>query len=150
MPDKPVKHAVAAAIYREGASDEILAVQRPDEPGEELPGIWGLPATTLMPDEAPEQAILRLGREKIGVQLGDIEFISEGWQEREHYVLHLSLYRARILAGEPAVRARPHDEANRTYYVDCRWMPPDGLLEGARRGSLCCQLLTGRYQPPSD
>lgn len=59
--DQQARHAVAAAVRRDDGL--ILAVLRPDEPGEELPGVWGLPAVTLRDGESPEDGVRRLGRE---------------------------------------------------------------------------------------
>ena len=56
-----VRRAVAAAVRRDDGL--ILVVLRPDEPGEELPGVWGLPAVTLRDGESPEDGVRRLGRE---------------------------------------------------------------------------------------
>jgi ADP-ribose pyrophosphatase YjhB (NUDIX family) len=41
----------------------VLAVKRPNEPDEELPGVWGLPATTLRDGESPAVAVVRIGSE---------------------------------------------------------------------------------------
>ena len=60
----------------------MLAVLRPDEPGEELPGVWGLPAVTLRTDESPEEGLGRLGREKLGIELPRLRRLAEGEQSR--------------------------------------------------------------------
>ncbi len=64
---KPIKNAVAFVIYSPDGT-KILAVQRPFN-DENLPGIWGLPAGSLKENESYEEAVLRAGREKLGVQL---------------------------------------------------------------------------------
>lgn len=49
--------------------DQILAIRRPDD-DHELPGIWGLPAGTCRGQETAEDVIARIGRDRLGVQLG--------------------------------------------------------------------------------
>src|SRR5438105_3870406 len=62
---KPRKHSVAV-IVSNGLS--ILAIRRPDD-DDELPGIWGLPAGTCVNEETVADVIMRIGREKLGVEL---------------------------------------------------------------------------------
>ena len=55
-----------ALIIRNG--DRILTVRRPDD-DEELPGIWGLPAGSFEGTETLEDVVVRIGRDKLGVEL---------------------------------------------------------------------------------
>ena len=127
--------AVAAAVWRHGL---VLAVRRPDEPGEELPGVWGLPATTLRAGEPPEAGVRRLGREKLGVALTPLRAVGEGEQPRTDYTLRMTVYEA-SMSGEPRLAERT-PEAQQTLYDALDWLPPESLHEGAAQGSLCCRL----------
>src|SRR3990172_2554391 len=101
MAPKPpieIRRAVAAAVWRDDGL--LLAVRRPDEPGEELPGAWGLPAVTLSDGESPEEGVRRLGREKLGTELTPLRPLAEGEQPREGYTLRMTVYEA-SLAGQP-------------------------------------------------
>ena len=116
----------------------VLAVRRPDEPGEELPGLWGLPATTLREDEPPEAGLRRLGQEKLGVSLTPVRVLGRGTQERPTYTLHMTVYEVRA-SGEPRLPPR-HAGASGTLYDALDWLPAAAFREAAERGSLCCQV----------
>jgi ADP-ribose pyrophosphatase YjhB (NUDIX family) len=137
MPTIELRRAVAAAVRREDGL--LLAVLRPDEPGEELPGVWGLPATTLRDGEAPEDGVRRLGREKLGVVLTPLRAIGHGEQSRAGYTLRMIVYEA-SLAGEP--RLPPRDvNAGVTLHDALDWLPDASFRNAAYQGSLCCQVL---------
>ncbi len=133
------RRAVAAAVRREDGL--VLAVRRPDEPGEELPGVWGLPAATLRAGESPEDGVRRLGREKLGVELTPLRALAVGEQRREGYTLHMTVYEA-SLAGEPSASGGPPRTpgATGTLYEALDWLPAASFREAADRGSLCCRL----------
>ena len=130
------RRAVAAAVRRDDGL--VFAVRRPDEPGEELPGVWGLPATTLRDGESPEDGLRRLGREKLGVELHALRSLGDGEQSRSDYTLRMTVYEA-SMAGEPKLPPRTADDAG-TLYEALDWLPAESLNEAAERGSLCCRL----------
>ncbi len=130
------RRAVAAAIRREDGF--VLAVRRPDEPGEELPGVWGLPAVTLRDGESTESGMRRLGREKLGAELTPLRPLAEGEQRRPDYTLQMTVYEA-SLVGEASVPERT-PEAEGTLYETLEWRPAASLREAAKAGSLCCRL----------
>jgi len=129
-------HAVAVAVTR--ADGLVLAVQRPDEPGEELPGVWGLPATTLRDGESPEDGVRRLGREKLGVELTPLRALANGEQQRANHTLRMVVYEV-SMSGEPRLAGRGASTAG-TLYDAFDWLPPASLRNAAARGSLCCEL----------
>lgn len=131
---KPVKHAVSLVI-RDG-NGRFLVVQRPED-DEELPGIWGLPATSLAEDETWEDAAQRVGRDKLGVDVELDAELNDGLLERDAYLLHMRDISARIVDGTPTCR---RDEG-RTSYADWRWTDDlTDLQASATGGSLCCGL----------
>ena len=142
----PIRHAVAAALRRDDGL--TFAVQRPNEPGEELPGIWGLPAVTLRDGETIEQGIRRLGAEKLSIELTPLHALAEGEQQRDDYVLRMTVYEASA-GGEPTLPPRP-PEATSTLYVDTDWLPVEAFQEAADKGSLCCQLFLALSLTPAD
>ena len=131
---------MSAAVRREDGL--VLAVRRPDEPGEELPGVWGLPATTLREDESPEAGLRRLGGEKLSVELTPLRMLAQGEQERETYVLEMTVYEA-SLAGDPALPPRTTADDGVTHYDALNWLPEESFRGAADRGSLCCRLFLG-------
>ena len=130
------RRAVAAAVRREDGF--VLAVRRPDEPGEELPDVWGLPAVTLRGGETPENGMRRLGREKLGAELTPLRSLAEGEQGRPNYTLHMTVYEA-SLVGEPRLPERTPGTKG-TLYEALKWRPASSLREAADAGSLCCRL----------
>ena len=114
----------------------LLIVRRPDD-DESLPGMWGLPAVSLEPEESDRDAVVRAGRVKLGVELSPLHPIGEDEAERTDYVLVMRDWRARLARGEPAVpQPRPG-----TQYVELRWGTPSELEPAARAGSLCCRVV---------
>lgn len=140
MPSPEVRRAVAVAVRRDDGL--LLAVRRPDEPGEELPGVWGLPATTLREGESPEDGVRRLGREKLGVGLTPLRVVGEGEQMRADYTLRMIVYEASMI-GEPSASGGPRRDGNTdiTLYNALDWLPDVSFHAAADQGSLCCQLL---------
>ena len=120
----------------------MLAVRRPDEPGEELPGAWGLPATTLREDESREAAVRRLGGEKLSVELTPLRTLARGEQRRETYLLEMTVYEA-SLAGDPVLPPRTGADDGVTLYEALDWLPEESFREAVDRGSLCCRLFLG-------
>jgi 8-oxo-dGTP pyrophosphatase MutT (NUDIX family) len=132
---KPVKNSVAFVIYNRNRT-HFLIVKRPPE-DEGLPDVWGLPAGSLRDEETYEEAIVRSGREKLGVELKVVGKIGEGEVDRGGYILHMEEYEAEILQGEPQV---PQPIPGITQYVQWKWGKSDDLIEAAQKGSLCSQL----------
>ena len=132
-----MKRSVAVVIGepRRGAHF-FVAVKRPEEDAE-LPGVWGLPASSLEEDEDWAEAVVRTGRDKLGVELRPGQQLGEGSAERPGYRLAMKLYSAEILAGVPAV---PQSVLGVTQYSEWQWAEAPILVPGDRCGSLCCRL----------
>ena len=141
--NKPTRHALAVALRRNDGL--VLAVRRPDEPGEELPNIWGLPAVTLLENETAEETIQRLGAQKLGIELTPLRQLAEGEQQRKDYTLHMTVYEASA-DGEPMLPRRTPD-SEVTLYAALDWLPIDAFNEAAERGSLCCKLYLETLTP---
>lgn len=135
---------------------EFLSVLRPPD-DDELPDVWGLPATTLRSGEDWEGALERAGLEKLGVELNPGPELNRGGTERPEYQLHMRLYEAEIRRGEPEV---PQPVSGMTQYVDWEWAGPERLMPSVRAGSLCSRLFlehlgleprdgTGSSHPPA-
>lgn len=132
---KSTKHAISYVIYNEDHS-KFLVVQRPSD-DEDLPNAWGLPAGSLKGEESFQDAVIRSGREKLGVELEVGKIIKEGEVERANYVLHMKEFEATIGSGEPNV---PQPIEGVTQYQDWKWGTAEDLKEAASKGSLCCKL----------
>lgn len=130
---KALKHSVALVV--EGPAG-VLLVRRPDD-DDSLPGLWGLPAVSLEAEEPEHAALLRAGREKLGVEVEPLRLIGEEDADRGDHMILMRDWAARIVAGEPAV---PQPGAG-TQYVDWRWGDPAELEPAARAGSLCARVL---------
>ena len=132
---KPIKYSVAYIIYNENRS-EFLIVKRPYD-DEDLPGIWGLPAGSVRDDETFENAIIRSGKEKLGVGLQIVKFVGRGNIERDSFILHMEEYEVKIIDGEPTV---PQSISDITQYQDWQWGVLTDLKPAADKGSLCSQI----------
>lgn len=131
----PVKRSVALALVDDAG--RLLLVRRPPDDAE-LPDVWGLPAATLAPDESSEDAAQRAARDKLGITIEGLERIAQGSQQRGDTRLDMRLFRARVVAGRPAV-PQPNPEV--TQYTALQWGDAQALVPGAARGSLCCRLM---------
>ena len=139
IPPERVKRSVALVVVRAGVDRgalQLLLVRRPPD-DEDLPDVWGLPAGSLRAGEGWKEAVRRAGREKLGVELHVGPLLQEGEGERDGYLLHMRLYRADIVAGEPSV---PQAAEGVTQYTDWEWAKPGRLEAGASQGSLCSRL----------
>lgn len=134
-----VAQAVAVVIRSPKDRSRFLVVRRPDT-DEELPGIWGLPATSLRPGETEHDALRRLGRTKLGADLNPGPCLAQGEQARGDRTLQMRLYEVTIDRPQPSLPEPPADASAGTYYTGWRWSEPSILEEGASRGSLCCRL----------
>lgn len=134
--EKPVKNSVAYVIYSNNSKNEFLIVQRPFD-DEDLPGYWGLPAGSLKKNESFEDAVIRSGMEKLGVELKVIGLINEGELERKDYTLYMKEYEAKITKGKPNVM---QETESGTKYRSSKWGTAEDLIPAASKGSLCCKL----------
>jgi ADP-ribose pyrophosphatase YjhB (NUDIX family) len=124
-----VKRSVSLVI--EGPAG-VLLVRRPDD-DESLPGVWGLPAASLQPGESERDAVLRAGRDKLGLEVEPLHPV--GSEDSDSAAMRD--WAARIAAGEPSVP----QPAGGTQYVDWRWGDASELAPAARAGSLCARAL---------
>ncbi|HEY7600206.1 MAG TPA: NUDIX domain-containing protein [Candidatus Limnocylindrales bacterium] len=130
---KPLKRSVSLVIEGPGG---VLLVRRPDD-DDSLPGLWGLPAASLREGEPEHAALLRVGRDKLGVSVEPLHPIGEAEEERPDHRIAMRDWAARISAGEPSVP----QAAQGTQYVDWRWGDPAELAPAARAGSVCARVL---------
>jgi uncharacterized protein len=127
-----------AVVVRGPEAGTFLVVKRPDDPGDPLAGVWGLPAVTLTDGEDERAAVVRVGQDKLGVGLAPGDRLGQASADRGDYLLVLADYEASIVAGVPSV---PQPDASVTQYVEWRYTAdPAVLAEAAARGSLCAQV----------
>lgn len=110
----------------------VLLVRRPDD-DESLPGVWGLPAASLRSGESERDAVLRAGRDKLGVEVEPLWPV--GAAEREGQAMRD--WAVRVVEGAPEV-PQPGDG---TQYTELRWGEHADLAPAARAGSLCARAL---------
>lgn len=133
---KPFKEAISLVITND--AHEFLAVERPSDPSDDLAGVWGFPAVTLKEGETHQEGALRVGRQKLGVDIALGEKIGESTHDRETYTLHLSDYSAKIVNGTPRA---PQPDMSVTQYADCVFSSDATMLiPAARKGSQCTQI----------
>jgi predicted TIM-barrel fold metal-dependent hydrolase/ADP-ribose pyrophosphatase YjhB (NUDIX family) len=132
-----IKRSVAVVVHGPEAGT-FLVVKRPADPADPLAGVWGLPAVTLADGEDERAAVVRAGRDKLGVELTAGRQLGQASADRGDYLLVLADYEAVIADGTPSV---PQPDASVTQYVDWRYAAdPAVLAEAAARGSLCARI----------
>src|SRR5690606_33847207 len=136
------------AVVRDRASPEsFLAVRRPLD-DDLLPGLWGLPAVSLHPGELPEDAVRRIGREKLATSIEPTRFVGIQAADRGDHLLILMDIEAEVTGRGPDVSAA---STTGTAYVDQRWTDdPRMLTEAAARGSVCSRILLAAMGFDSD
>ena len=85
---KQIKYVVAVVLTDKNRLDEFLVVKRPDD-DPDLRGAWGLPAVTMVKDELPEQAALRVCKEKLNCEAKPMRFLGLMLQKRNSYDIFL-------------------------------------------------------------
>ena len=132
-----IKRSVAVVV-RGPEAGTFLVVKRPDDPADPLAGVWGFPAVTLADGEDERAAVVRVGRDKLGVVLESGDRLGQASADRVAYRLVLADYEATIVEGVPSA---PQPDASVTQYVEWRFTAdPAELAEAADRGSLCAQI----------
>ncbi len=133
---KEVKYAIFYVIKNKDDKSKILIVKRPDDDSD-LPGVWGLPAGSVKEKESYEEALIRAGKNKLGVELKVRRFIGRGNIDRGNYILHGEEYEAEIISGVVKV---PQENGEGTQYQDWKWGTYEDLKEAASKHSLCSNL----------
>jgi uncharacterized protein len=132
-----IKRSVAVVV-RGPQAGTFLLVKRPDDPADPLAGVWGFPAVTLADGEDERAAVVRAGRDKLGVELAPGGRLGQATADRGGHLLALADYEATIAEGTPSV---PQPDTSVTQYVEWRYTAdPSELAEAADRGSLCARI----------
>lgn len=131
--------AVSVVIHENDSGARVLAVRRPDEAGESFGGMWGLPAATVGEGETAEDAVRRLGRQKLGMTLEVGDEVVRGSQDGEGRELEMVLFEAKAEEDEPKL-VREWDPKGVTYYTAWKWAEASVFEPTAKAGSLCCRL----------
>jgi len=136
MEDKPIKKFLSLVIYNKDRS-KILLVKRPDEPGERWPNMWSLPSDSLKKGENYDDAIRRVGREKLGIDVEKVESLGQESKDRGAYITHLKEFEVRIVKGKPFC---PQPIKGVTQYSKWKWGDRNDLKPAAKLDSLCSSI----------
>lgn len=140
---KRVDYVVAVIVTSKDKPGEFLVVHRPsDDPDHR--DEWGLPATTLKAGELPEEAALRVCREKLGCEAAPKRFLGIMFQRRNSYDIFLMDVEMELINDTVPDVHKANTEG--TAYVNQKWTSdPMDLTESARKGSCCSSIfLTDR------
>ncbi|MDB5185381.1 MAG: MutT/nudix family protein [Candidatus Saccharibacteria bacterium] len=138
---KQIKYVVAVIL--QNSAGEFLVVKRPDD-DPDLGGHWGFPAATMRPGELPEQAALRICKEKLNCNATPTRFLGLMSQKRNSYDIFLMDVEMLLAEDQqPDVHAATTEN---TAYVDQKWSTdPEDLRTSANGGSCCSSIfLTDR------
>lgn len=134
-----VNRSVAVVIQDD--EGRFLTVKR-DENDDSLPGVWGFPAASLRHGESDEDAVLRAGKDKLGVTLKVVDLLGHERTGHGAEGNHLYEYHVEIVDGTPAV---PQRDTTVSQYVDMQYTrDPKILFEAAQKGSLCSRIYLRR------
>ena len=134
---KPVKFSVAAVIKNPSNLEEILAVKR-DPNDESFPGVWALPAVTLKAGELPEDAVRRIGNEKLATKIKPVSTIGIRSADRGDYESILMDVEAKLVGKEPSVKDAVTQGSK---YVGQKWTSDYTIfIEAAKKGGLCDRI----------
>lgn len=123
--------------------DDVLLVQRPDD-DDEFPGMWGLPAASCRDGEDLMAAARRIGDQKLGARLKIGRTLGSGSQNRESYIIRMTLLEAVLEDSAGGLQPSPPKVCRGacvTLYTAFRWGRASDLTASAAAGSLCSQLL---------
>lgn len=133
----PTKFSIAVVVINPNNPTEVLAVKRPPT-DDGLPNVWGLPAITPKDGELPEDAVKRLGIEKLATEIKAISYIGIKYTERNTYNLILMDIQVDLVGKEPSVQEAT---TTGTKYVDQQWTSNYSIFkEAASKGSLCSRI----------
>lgn len=133
---KPSKESVSLVIVDD--NDNFLVVKRANDPDDDLAGMWGFPAASLREGETLEKVALRVGKQKLGVDVELGEKIGDSTHDRANYTIHLTDFKARIIKGIPKA---PQADLSVSQYDSCKFTnDPTILFAAARKGSQCTQI----------
>ena len=135
---KPIKVAVAVLLTNPESENEFLIVKRPPD-DDYLPNVFGLPAVSIVGEELSEDAVRRVGKEKLCTDIEPTGFYGIKSTDRETYTLILMDIEAKLAGEEPDVTKA---KSENTTYTEQKWTGDLSLLkEAASKGSLCSQIV---------
>lgn len=135
---KPTQYAISIVLRSGHRPGQFLIVKRPND-DQDLPGSWGLPTTTLQPQEAPEACARRVCREKLGCTGEPLRFMGAMHQSRPGYNLVLMEIEM-ILIGTRLPQVS-QATSKTTLYTKQKWVDqPEALWPSARNGSCCSAI----------
>jgi ADP-ribose pyrophosphatase YjhB (NUDIX family) len=127
----------ASLVIRDDA-ERVLVVRRPEDPEDDIAGLWGFPATSALTGESEQDVAARVGLLKLGVQVRLGRRIGASTRQRRGAQLTMVDYEASIVDGTPAV---PQSDRSVTQYTEMMFTEdPMVVLAAARAGSQCTQL----------
>ena len=101
---------VAALIFR---GDRFMICQRPPHKGSEL--LWEFVGGKVEAGETGRDALVRECREELGITVSVGEVFAETVHEYPDITVHLTVYRAGIISGEPELLE----------HIDLKWILPE-------------------------
>jgi 8-oxo-dGTP diphosphatase len=133
----PAAKRSVAIVIRDSAGRFLVVRRAADD--DSLPGVWGLPAASLRDGETTEQAAIRAGRDKLGVEVEITGSLGTDSLSGDDHTNELSEYEVHVLSGTPAV---PQPDSSVSQYEElCYTDDLSILVPAARQGSLCSRIL---------
>lgn len=125
---KLIKHAVSVIIRDNDKT--LFALRSPNK--KRFPLTWSLPSYFVNEEETHNEAIKRIGKEKLGIELMPLRLLNEGYGERDDFRLFMHDYEAKVISGIPRL--------NSDDYVDLCWEEPVSFLSKIPIKGECTRL----------
>lgn len=125
---KPTTHAISVVVKKQ--DDKTLFVFR-SKTMPTFPGVWSLPSTNVESGETHEEAMKRMGKERLGVTFEPVRMLNEKLVERDDYFLFMHDYEA-TMTGDIELVER--------YYSNCKWENPERQFAQMSVMGDCCKV----------
>lgn len=122
-----------AIVFTNPQNDQqFFLVKRPDDPTDIFCNTFGFPAATLEEGETIEQAIERIGTDKLGLQITPVEKLTTDTVSRVTHQFTMELWRVQ---AKGQLKLKRSGRPDITYYAGWKWGTVDDLVATAALGS---------------
>lgn len=129
--------AVAIVFNNPQDDKQFFLVKRSDDPTDVFCNCWGFAAATLEDGETIEQAIQRIGTDKLGLTLTPVEKLASDNVSRVTHQLTMELWK---VTAKGQLKMKQSGRPDISYYAGWKWGTLVDLEAPAALGSEACRL----------
>jgi len=127
--NRPIKDAVSVVIKNN--EGKVLFALRSKYIDSD-PSTWSLPSYFVKEGETFEETVVRIGRDKLGVELKPGKMLIEGKKDRGDFILFMHDFETEIISGIPSCVWK--------HYTQLKWEDPVIQLKNMTKMGECCRL----------